>query len=172
MGSVERDFQDYQPLNLSRPSNWEPQQSGARKSKAQLSISRGLRTFRAENAEADSPPPTPPPKDPPRSSPRSPATADLKARPGSAGSEWDVVGHDDLPLRWATDYIPLTSPGTRLATQSVLFFELHRCTDEGPIAARLAIVTKPSILLYESMRGERAFRFVKVGTACVLMIFG
>jgi hypothetical protein len=74
------------------------------------------------------------------------------------------VGHDDLPLRWATDYVPLASPTSRLANQSVLFFELHGSTDRGRVTARLAVATRQCILLYETMRGERAFRFVKVST--------
>jgi hypothetical protein len=129
-----------------------------------------------EPLDVDTPPP-PPPKDPPRSSTiNSPPSAfspltttppKLSPQPkhqrgSSAESDWDVVGNDDLPLRWATDYVPLTPQNPRLSTQSVLFFELHRCTDQGRTTARLAIATKQNILLYEAIRGERAFRFVKV----------
>jgi len=74
---------------------------------------------------------------------------------------WDMV--DDLPLRWATDYVNLATTGSKLATQQVLFFELWK--NEG-IGARgtsmLAVATKTSILLYETPKGERSFRFVKV----------
>lgn len=73
-----------------------------------------------------------------------------------------MVGHEDLPLRWATDYVPLATPNSRLANQSVLFFELHRSADRGRVTARLAVATRQNILLYETMHGERAFRFVKV----------
>jgi hypothetical protein len=113
-------------------------------------------------------PPPPPPKDSPRSIPISPdpsparIESELLHRDNFADSDWDVVGHDDLPLRWATDYVALATPASRLANQSVLFFELHRCTDGGRVTARLAVATKQNILLYESVRGERAFRFVKV----------
>ena len=94
-------------------------------------------------------------------SPGSPPNA--HGRSHSRDSDWELVDHDDLPLRWATDYVPLASPNSKLAMQSVQFFELHRCPGRGRITARLAIVTKQNVLLYESVRGERAFRFVKVG---------
>ena len=79
----------------------------------------------------------------------------------SSDDSWDVI--DELPLRWATDYVPLASPGSRLLNLNVLFFELMK---KGAGVSRsstsLAIATKQSIILYESPKGERAFKFVKV----------
>lgn len=74
---------------------------------------------------------------------------------------WDLV--DDLPLRWATDFVPLASPGTRLANASVVSYALFSDSvrKDGQL---LAIATKSTIFLYETPRGERAFRFVKVNT--------
>ena len=87
----------------------------------------------------------------------------------SVDSSWDVV--DDLPLRWATDYVPLAAAGSRLLNTSVLFFHLKR--DEyigrrGP--AILAVATKSNILIYETPKSERAFRFVKVSVTCERLI--
>lgn len=76
-------------------------------------------------------------------------------------SAWDVV--DDLPLRWATDFVPLASPGSRLVGASVLGYATW--SDEnrkGTGGQLLAITTKNNILLYETPKGERAYRFVKV----------
>lgn len=80
----------------------------------------------------------------------------------SADSSWDVV--EDLPLRWASDYVPLATAGSRLANTNVLFYETW--SDEnlrGRKGSLLAVGTKSAILLYETPKGERAFRFVKVG---------
>jgi len=81
----------------------------------------------------------------------------------SDDSGWDIV--DDQVMRWATDYIPLASPGSRLASTSALLFATW--SDEarkgkGTGGQLLAIATKSSILLYETPKGERAFKFVKV----------
>lgn len=79
----------------------------------------------------------------------------------SDDSSWDVV--EELPLRWATDYIPLASPGSRLLNLSVLFFELmKKGAGSSQNTTSLAIATRQSILLYETPKGERAFRFAKV----------
>ena len=75
-------------------------------------------------------------------------------------SGWDVV--DDLPLRWATDYVPLAVPGSRLMNASVLTYALWRNDDQPRGSALLAVAIKSAVLLYESPRGERAFRFIKV----------
>lgn len=80
-------------------------------------------------------------------------------------TSWDVV--DDLPLRWATDYVPLASPGSKLSASSVQSYELRLSEDPRVRGgAFLAIATKTTILLYETRKGERAFHFVKV---CVRM---
>ena len=74
---------------------------------------------------------------------------------------WDVV--EDLPLRWASDYVSLAIPGSRLANTSVLFYDIWSdTTGSGRKGALLAVVTKSAVLLYETPKGERAFRFVKV----------
>jgi len=83
----------------------------------------------------------------------------------TGSSEWDVLERADNGLQWMTDYVPLASAGSRLVNQSVLFFELLRSPSQNRITARLAVATKQNILLYETVRGERAFRFVKVGVA-------
>ena len=75
-------------------------------------------------------------------------------------SGWDVV--DDLPLRWATDYVPLAVPGSRLMNASVLTYALWRNDDQPRGSALLAVAVKSAVLLYESPKGERAFRFIKV----------
>lgn len=65
-------------------------------------------------------------------------------------------------MHWATEYASLATPGSRLDNQFILFYTLQRCKERGRVTARLAVATKQSILLYETVRGERSFRFVKV----------
>jgi len=76
-------------------------------------------------------------------------------------SSWDVV--DDLPLLWATDFVPLATPNSRLAGTPVFSYaiwnEENRLGRHGQL---LAIAIKYNILLYEVPKGERVFRFVKV----------
>lgn len=69
---------------------------------------------------------------------------------------------DDHSIRWATDYKPLASPGSRLAGTSALLFATW--SDEGRKGGEklLAIATKSNVLLYETPKGERAYKFVKV----------
>jgi hypothetical protein len=78
----------------------------------------------------------------------------------SDDSEWDIV--DDPSIRWATDYKPLATPGSRLAGTSALLFATW--SDEGRKGGEklLAIATKSNVLLYETPKGERAYKFVKV----------
>ena len=83
-----------------------------------------------------------------------------KERLSLIDSSWDVV--DDLPLRWATDYVPLAAPGSRLMNASVLTYALWRNDDQPRSSSLLAIAIKSAVLLYESPKSERAFRFVKV----------
>jgi len=74
---------------------------------------------------------------------------------------WDVV--EDLPLRWASDYVSLAISGSRLANTSVLSYDIWSDpATTGRKGALLAVATKSTILLYETPKGERAFRFVKV----------
>ena len=84
----------------------------------------------------------------------------LPQRSSTLDSGWDVV--EDLPLRWATDYVPLAAPGSRLINSPVSTYALWRNDDQARGSALLAVAVKSAILLYESPKGERAFRFVKV----------
>ena len=84
-------------------------------------------------------------------------------------SSWDMI--DDLPLRWATDFVPLASSGSRLLKSDINFFHLKKDTVtgfRGP--SMLAVATKQSILLYDTPKGERAFRFIKVSLSASLSI--
>ena len=79
----------------------------------------------------------------------------------SVDETWDLV--EDLPLRWASDYVSLAISGSRLANTSVLFYDIWSdAMTSGRKGALLAVATKSTILLYEAPKGERAFRFVKV----------
>ena len=84
----------------------------------------------------------------------------LQERSSTLDSSWDVV--DDLPLRWATDYVPLAAPGSRLMNSPVSTYALWRNSDQARGSALLAVAVKSAVLLYESPKGERAFRFLKV----------
>ena len=78
----------------------------------------------------------------------------------SVDSSWDVV--EDLPLRWATDYVPLAVPGSRLMNASIFTYALWRNDNQPRSSTLLAVGIKSAVLLYESPKGERAFRFIKV----------
>ena len=96
------------------------------------------------------------------SSPEKQILSPLRREPDDFGS-WDIV--DDQSIRWATDYVPLAPSGSRLAGTSTLLFATW--SDEGRKGhctggKLLAIATKSNILLYETPRGERAYKFVKV----------
>lgn len=75
-----------------------------------------------------------------------------------ASSSWDIV--DELPTRWATDCVQFASANSRLSNVQILFYQLYKSTG-GKQPTSLAIATKTNILLYESPRNERAFKFVK-----------
>lgn len=81
----------------------------------------------------------------------------------SPESQWELVDFEILPLRWVNDYVPLASPGSRLVNQNILSYAFwcdeNRQSRGGQL---LAVATKNNILLYETPKGERAFRFVKV----------
>ncbi|KAK7033592.1 hypothetical protein VNI00_012829 [Paramarasmius palmivorus] len=148
------------PLDLRRPSNWNAQQTPTKKHRPQSSITKGLKSLIDPNHLPDaqsssyqallSPSST-------NDGRRSPAPL----RQNSEESSWDVV--DDLPLRWATDFVPLATSGSRLSSLSVISYALWssdgRTTSRG--GRMLAIATKSNILLYETPKGERAFRFLK-----------
>lgn len=168
---------DARTLELARPKDWNPQEPKRtlRKSnrhQRHSSLARGVRSFRASdvplNANQSSLGIPPFPANAPRSPNRSPipSASPLPRVPPqhqdstNSTDSWCML--DDLPLRWATDYVPLATPNSRLASSSVSFFELWKNDSNGSCgAAMLAIATKTSILLYET-KGERAFRFVKV----------
>lgn len=81
----------------------------------------------------------------------------------SPDSGWDVV--EDVALRWATDFKPLGTAGSRLAGVPVICFATW--SDEtrkgkGLGGQLLAVATKNNIVLYETPKGERVYRFVKV----------
>ncbi|KIP04906.1 hypothetical protein PHLGIDRAFT_177949 [Phlebiopsis gigantea 11061_1 CR5-6] len=140
--------------------------------KSKQGLARGLKHLRLENPSHSSGRPlsTHAPY------PSAGTTPSLHSRiplPGRAGSHdsavsvdssWDVI--EDLPLRWAADFVPLASPGTRLHGTPVLFYDMWRDPNErNRGVAYLAVVVKTNILLYHAPKGERAFRFVKVAVA-------
>ncbi|KAG6854475.1 hypothetical protein C0991_006554 [Blastosporella zonata] len=151
------------PLDLYRPSNWQVQQSPSKKTRPQSTIARSFKSlidptysFDASSSSLDtisSPVLTiPAPQTSQRNDRLSPQ------RRESTESGWDVV--EDLPLRWATDFVPLATAGSRLLNLSVISYALW--SDEsrkGRGERYLAVATKNSIFLYETPKGERAFRF-------------
>lgn len=155
---------DAQTLELARPKDWSPQESKRTLKKTNKhyhsSLARGVRST-TQSSLVIPPFPINAPRSPNRS-PNPPAVSLPRLPPQhqdstSSTDSWSIV--DDVPLRWATDYVPLATPNSRLANSSVSFFELWKSDSNG--AAMLAIATKTNILLYET-KGERAFRFVKV----------
>ncbi|KAH8118401.1 hypothetical protein DFH11DRAFT_1567213 [Phellopilus nigrolimitatus] len=146
---------DTKPVDLRRPSNWSPQQATVKKHKHNSSMVKlKLLISDAQNGgEPNCSYPSP-------STKRSSVALNREVSTSSSESTWDMV--DELPLRWATDYIPLASAGSRLLNSNVLFFELRRNEIDGIRGSSvLAVACKSSILLYETPKGERAFRFVK-----------
>ncbi|OCB87544.1 hypothetical protein A7U60_g5449 [Sanghuangporus baumii] len=146
------------PIDLRRPPHWVPQAATTKKHKHSLSGINILKSIKQDGQNG------PEPQSPQYSTPkRSNVAASNMKRHESASSvesSWDVV--DELPLRWATDFVPLASAGSRLLHTDVLFFELFRGEPENPRGpTSLAIATKQSVLLYETPKGERAFRFCK-----------
>ncbi|KAF5387603.1 hypothetical protein D9615_000730 [Tricholomella constricta] len=159
------------PLDLHRPSNWQVQQSPSKRTRPQSSsIARSLKSF------MDHPPGGHHSQEPSGTSyinmlSPSPSLASTNrdiltpvrlspVRKSSDDSSWDVV--DDLPLRWATDYVPLATNGSRLLNSSVISYALwNNEHHKGKGGRLLAIASKNNILLYETPKGERAFHFVK-----------
>ncbi|CAE7224700.1 unnamed protein product [Rhizoctonia solani] len=162
------------PLDLRRPGDMNP----ARSKKHKPSSSSVFNSFKAmfidshqpshiqpyDPSAAASPAASASSLAPPRRDTRSvspsrptPTRSFLSDTPG----EWDII--EDLPLRWATDYVSLSRPGSKLSGLSVMFFELWKDSSGGPGAERtyLAVATRQCIFLYESIPGERAFRAVK-----------
>ena len=167
------------PLDLRHPTSGKPTQqtSTPRKHRKGQSLAKGFKSlmvdappsghnaiYQAARAEAYVQLP---------SAVDSPSSSSLALRESpvhdSLDSAWDMV--EDLPLRWATDFVPLATTGSRLINTSVLSYALHR--DENSRSrggAFLAVVVKCNIFLYETPKGERAFRFVKVSSFCLYIV--
>ncbi|KAG6910814.1 hypothetical protein DXG01_007703 [Tephrocybe rancida] len=73
-------------------------------------------------------------------------------------SEWDMVD-ETSQLQWVKDFVPLT---TRLLGLSVISYALWTGEVHGGRGCLLAVATKNSIFLYESLITRRKFQFVKV----------
>lgn len=165
------------PLDLRRPPNWQVQTTPSKKHRHQGSITRGLKSLMDTptpyvNVDAQRPisyqnmlNPATPSDSPERYTnlaslnPQNLSTL-TPSRRNTDDSSWDVV--DDVPLRWATDFVPLANPNSRLAGLSVICYAIW--ADENRIGRGgqlLAVATRSNILLYEVPKGERAFRFVK-----------
>ncbi|KAJ8087038.1 hypothetical protein AAF712_002609 [Marasmius tenuissimus] len=157
------------PLDMRRPSNWNAQQTPTKKHRPSSSITRGLKSLleSPNNHAAQDQSLSYQALLSPSASTGQVSNGSGSKRPcspkhaDSVDSTWDVI--DDLPLRWATDFVPLATPGSRLSSLSVLSYALWsgdvRSTGRG--GRMLAIATKANILLYEAPKGERAFHFVK-----------
>ena len=147
-------------MDIHRPAKWDSQQSPAKKHRTHSSIAKGLLSF-IEPPVAQSAPHSssyqslmPPVVQPDR------ATI-VRTKSIASDSTWDIV--EDLPLRWATDYVGLAAAGSRLLSTSVNCYSLWReSNNRSQGVALLAVATRSNILLYEKPKGERAFRFVKV----------
>ena len=164
------------PLDLYKISSWH---SPLKKHRSQGSISRGLKSL------LDSPPNHPPPE--PSSShhtflsllwttgpsvaipPYPSESGSPPARQNPDKSGWDMVEH----LRWATDFVLLDVPSSRLVGASVVGFATWSDeSQKGEVGGQLlAIATKSNILLYETPKGERAYRFVKVENCSSIYAF-
>ncbi|KAF8897886.1 hypothetical protein BD779DRAFT_1608371 [Infundibulicybe gibba] len=151
------------PLDLSRQCSLQTQQTSIRRHRHQGSIARSLKNF------IDAPQPSyPTPNVPyrPQLSPFPPGSSNPSISPspgrlspnrrGSGESSWDVV--EDLPLRWATDFVPLAANGSRLGNTSIISYALwnddHRQGRGGQV---LAVATKTAILLYETPKGSEFY---------------
>lgn len=151
-------------MNLHKPPGGHPRRSTLKKNRASNNLAKGLKSLVFDPPQGPEPPasyqsmlqPSP------GSSRRAESKRPIVERPSSSSldSGWDIV--DDLPLRWATDYVPLAVPGSRLMNSSVFTYALWRNDDQPRSSTLLAVGVKSAVLLYESPKGERAFRFIKV----------
>lgn len=131
--------------------------------RASKSITKGIRALVISNSSSSQPSPS-------RSKPSSPETLippaaresfSATSRLSTVDNGWDVI--DELPMRWATDYVPLAPSSMRNPSADFTGFELHRGgASYGRLGSILAVALKSSILIFEAPLGERAFRFVKV----------
>ncbi|KAH7887449.1 hypothetical protein F5I97DRAFT_828436 [Phlebopus sp. FC_14] len=148
------------PVDLRRASDWNVQQTPVKKHhRPASSITRGLKNLIIESPTRSQQPATSYQAYLTTPTPKRLSTA------ASADPSWDVV--EDLPLRWATDFVPLAAAGTRLASASAVAYALWQEGGSGPGGGRhgrrtlLAVATKYNIFLYETPKGERAFHFLK-----------
>ena len=147
-------------MELDRPTGWAPQVASTQKRhRASNSIAKGLRSLVIDTPESSSP--ISPSGSKRLMFSRSSAVPALQ-RESSDPDAWDIV--EDLPLRWATDFVPLTFANSRIFSLDVTRFELFRSENHAgrPSTMMLAVASKSCILIYEAPHGERAFRFVKV----------
>ncbi|KAK7696205.1 hypothetical protein QCA50_000858 [Cerrena zonata] len=158
------------PLSIHHhPASGKPTQTTPKKHRNRPSLAKGLRNFIAESPitpasttssrmnllYADSPL-----EPPPSIYGGGMYRSNSNESTSTVDSTWDVV--EELPLRWATDYVPLANPGSRLQNCSVYSYALWRDENQRSRGgAYLAIVIKSNILLYETPKGERSFRYVK-----------
>lgn len=163
-------------MTLHRAPKWDSQQTPTKRHRPHSSITKGLRALMVESPVHQTEPHTssyqnlmPSNVSPNRNSTISTPVRQNSASPSSVTDSWDVI--DDLPLRWATDYVPLASQGSRLVNTSVNSYSLWQDGNaRGRGSALLAVATKANILLYEKPKGERAFRFVKVSDLVLLAV--
>ncbi|KAF7355684.1 hypothetical protein MSAN_01486200 [Mycena sanguinolenta] len=159
-------LQGAHPLNLR---TFAPQQTPTKKRRPTSSIARALKSLVSDSGSSSQtessayiPPLTLHSSIAGSSSSRSSAPS-VRPPPqtNSDESNWEMV--DDLPLRWARDFIPLASSGSRLENVNVLSFALWT-RDEGARTGSqgqfLAVATKNNIFLYETPPNERAFRIL------------
>ena len=80
----------------------------------------------------------------------------------SATGTWDIV--DDLTLRWAVDFVAFAGSGSRLQNVPIISFKILKSDAQTGRDGQvyLVIALKTSLLLYESPKGQRAFKFLKV----------
>lgn len=166
-------LQDAVPLQISRKGPNTLVTSSPKRQRPHSGLARSFRAWISDNQATASPEPEPyllrSVKRGVPSSSQSRRGSNASERKESDDSTWDIV--EDLPLRWATDFIPLAGAKSRLSNVSVLFFELWKNDgDSSKGNAMLAVATKQNILLYETPIGERAFRYVKVRHLCTLVL--
>ena len=168
LSDIKRTMQCIKPLNIHRPPNWHPHRSTMKKNRQHKqtgSFAKSLRSLMTDASQDLEPPPPSSYQEMLQASPSSStreAESQSPLQRSSTLASWDVV--EDLPLRWATDYVPLAAPGSRLMNSPVSTYALWRNDEHARGSALLAVAVKSAVLLYESPKGERAFRFVKVSS--------
>jgi hypothetical protein len=154
---------------LHRPAKWDTQQTPNKKHRPHSSITKGILSL-IDSPVAQSAPHISSYQSLIPSNIQSGRATPVRTDSNSSDGTWDIV--DDLPLRWATDYVGLATIGSRLVSTSVNCYTLWRDNNTGGHGrALLAVATKSNILLYEKPQGERAFRFVKVRHLVALRIW-